>query len=226
MENHFKEVMRLQERILFEFSKNNAFGQSGLYLSGGTALARFHREGTRFSEDLDFFFEKSTEDWKGWMATLSLSGFTVEVMGTSRREGFAMTATALISSENLTVKVDWIEDFFWGMWFPRMYALHDFNIWIDHVDAIRHKKLFSIEQAIKRGNSPRNKDVFDLLEIVRGDWEGIHSFYDERKEIAGFDLDLIRSTLLRHRDFSGIFSLDGRPIEENAAILKKIESWK
>lgn len=203
-----------------------ACSENGLYLSAGTALARFYKEGIRFSEDLDFFFDKSKENWKGWMAALSLNGLIVEVAGTSRREGFAMTATALVSSESLTVKVDWIEDFFWGMWFPQMHALHDFNIWVDHVDAIRHKKLFSIEQAIKRGTPPRNKDVFDILKIVRGDWESIHSFYDERKEIAGFDLDLIRSTLSLHGDFSGIFSLDGRPIEEDPEILRKIESWK
>lgn len=56
--NYYTKLYKTQDKILDIVVKDNL----GFYLTGGTALQRFHFDSYRYSDDLDFFLLNNGED--------------------------------------------------------------------------------------------------------------------------------------------------------------------
>ena len=110
---HQKKIYQAQDIILQILHKHKSFPY---VLSGGTALSRFHFH-HRFSEDLDFFCEDpdfSFEIVEGIINFLRKAGLICELVGRTDKKGHLKIASYLIGS----VKIDFLEDPFTGMWKP------------------------------------------------------------------------------------------------------------
>lgn len=135
-------------------------------LSGGTALARYylhHRE----SEDLDFFCKNIDLDFEYVHKTvnrnLRLNGFICEETERVDKQGQIKYIIFIITSpKGESIKVDFLEDPFSGMWEPQArgdYTSHP--VYVDSIELIYYRKLYAVTYG-KHLISDRIKDVVDL----------------------------------------------------------------
>ena len=223
---NISEIYYLQDRIIEALTEEMEKSRGLLYLSGGTALTRFYLKDSRFSEDLDFFYDLSGENWNRWLSVLSNKSLFVTVIGSLQEHDRANVLSVIVSHENINVRVDFIEDFFSGMWLPQRTKAEWGEFFIDQRDAIRHKKLFSLQSALKQKSTVRAKDVFDLLLICSFRWNDMVDFYRSHRELAGFDFNAIRDTLVNYDDFQGLYLPNGEKIAYSDKAQRDIEKWK
>jgi len=219
-------VYYLQDQIIAALSEEMDSNKGLLYLSGGTALTRFHLDNTRFSEDLDFFYDVSVQNWHKWLSSLSKHGFHVQVLGALEETGKANTLSAIVSKNQSGIRVDFIEDFFSGMWLPQQIKTQYGGFFIDHIDAIRHKKFYIVESSLRQNMPLRGKDVFDLLCLCYNRWHEIVAYYKKYSELAGFDFYSIREAIIKHTDFQDIYLINQKDFSTSRITKKEINKWQ
>lgn len=163
-----KQTYAAQDKILAAFSKMKSFP---FVLSGGTALSRFYFH-HRFSEDLDFFFKGFTYSFAFVdlvINALRKEAFLCDLVGRTDEPGRLKFAGYVITQDKVSVKVDFLEDPFSGMWLP-VHRKSDSGLVfeVDHPDQIYYRKFYSLlEQWHHTKKIRREKDLIDLYFLHR-----------------------------------------------------------
>lgn len=156
-------LLKIQDTVLEAFYSSPEFP---FVLSGGTALSRYylhHRE----SEDLDFFCKNIILDFEYIYRIINLylrtKGFICEEIERADIKGQIKYIIFVVSPANgLSLKMDFIEDPFSGMWEPVMRRDYtDSPVLIDALDLIYYRKLYAVTYG-KQSLTDRVKDLVDL----------------------------------------------------------------
>jgi len=162
-----KKIYEDQDTLLIALKKIKPFPY---VLSGGTALSRFYFH-HRFSEDLDFFCEQTTfsfEKVEGIVNRLRRSGLICELVGRADQTGRLKVASyAVRQRRRFSIKVDFMEDPFSGMWKPVLKTDESgIRFRVDALDQIFYRKFYSlVEQRVRTGAIHRMKDLADLYTL-------------------------------------------------------------
>jgi predicted nucleotidyltransferase component of viral defense system len=156
------ELYKMQDVILDAFYGSHEFP---FVLSGGTALSRFylhHRE----SEDLDFFCKNIVLDfeyiYKIINQELRNRGFICEEIERADKEGLIKYIMLVVTFNGASLKMDFLEDPFSGMWEPGMRKDYTHSpVLVDALELIYYRKLY----AITYGRHPLTERVKDLVDL-------------------------------------------------------------
>lgn len=151
--NYYIELYKTQDKILDIVAKENI----GFYLTGGTALQRFHFDSYRYSDDLDFFLLNNGEDKanaKEFNEFIeSLKDNHIDFKVTKQTPYF----TQIIVSEN-NLKIDLVNDV---VFHENDYVKLNNDLLIDSIQNIFSNKL---ETSITRNEA---RDLFDIYTILK-----------------------------------------------------------
>lgn len=157
--NKFEKLYDEQDIILNLISKNNI----ELFLSGGTALHRFHFKDTfRYSEDLDLFLidNQNTAEFDKFFSSLSMSKIPYKI---------SVNANHFKQLEVLSgLKIELICD----IALKKANITNQQGIWIDSIDNILANKL----ECIYSRDEPR--DCFDIYTILQNSQVDIDKAFD------------------------------------------------
>lgn len=153
-EEKYIQLYKTQDKILNLIAEEKL----GFYLTGGTALQRFHYDQFRFSDDLDFFVinngihNKNPKEFDDFIKTLKHNDINFEIRVSS--EYF----TQIYLKEN-NLKIDLVND----------YVFHEKDDYIKLpngliIDSIQNIFVNKLETSISR-SEPR--DLFDLYIILK-----------------------------------------------------------
>jgi len=164
-----KEIDRLyelQDKILMSLSDFVATGNMfPFFLTGGTALVRFHlKNAYRVSYDLDFFStEDITKEDVERVAFFLSERFCISLKAESTEEKIFVYE---VGEGNLSVKVDFVRDPFLQVFEPK--ELGGTSLLIDSMWAIYFRKVYAlIDLYVHERPVDRIKDILDLMELSR-----------------------------------------------------------
>lgn len=183
------------------------------YLTGGTALGRFYLN-HRFSDDLDFFINASSE-YPVYIAELRKSigkEFTVNTDQSLFSDDFTRI---FIAESNTYLKIDFVNDIGYYVGKPATYAFGK----IDRPLNILSNKL----TAVIARDEP--KDIFDIIQLSLNysfNWLDIFSHAKQKAVLNEIDIDQrlnsFPASLLRNADWL-LYPVD---VHATSAILKQI----
>jgi len=174
-------LYKLQDKILAFLSDLVAAGKPfPFFLTGGTALVRFHlKSAYRISYDLDFFSTEETtkEDVKRIVSSLS-ERFSVFLKAENEEEKILVYE---VREGGLSVKVDFVRDPLLRVFEPE--ELEGTRLLIDSARAIYFRKVYALIDSYVHGRPvDRIKDILDLMELSRS-FMPLSSFIKEFVEI-------------------------------------------
>ncbi len=182
---HYHSLYLFQDRLLnIIFSFDNMF-----YLTGGTALARFHQYNHRYSDDLDFFTHRNNWfkfEFKDFSNRVQSAGFDFEICVESR--DFIRT---ICKNEMIALQIDFVNDYVNRSENPERIAGYR----IDTENEILSNKLGAIF------NRDEPKDIADILEAYqRGyrKWRLALEMAQAKQTFALEDLIVRLQTFPRH----------------------------
>jgi predicted nucleotidyltransferase component of viral defense system len=159
-------LYELQDKILTSLSDFlNSGNKFPFFLTGGTALVRFHLKITyRISYDLDFFsYEKITKEEVENIISFLFKKFNVSFKAENEEEKIFICE---LREGDLSVKVDFVEDPFLQVFEPE--KLEETNLLIDSIQAIYFRKIYALIDLYIRGRPvDRIKDILDLMELTK-----------------------------------------------------------
>ncbi len=230
-QNTVKNILILQDEI---FNALYPIIPQTAVLTGGTALTRFYGLTHRFSEDIDIFFYKPTEEpssvtlerIKGWLNKLKSHGFFIEETAYEPGNNNMLFNLMVIASKYKNIiRIDFVDDVFSGCWLPvKMKTLDsgiEFNV--DALEAILHKKLYAVYNTKMLGKEPRTKDLVDIYVLFKEKfvYSEVKDFYKNARDIIlPFDSimleisNAISAKLDVKHDFSEIMNLDKKIANE------------
>lgn len=151
--NYYTKLYKTQDKILEIVAKENL----GLYLTGGTALQRFHFDSYRYSDDLDFFLLNNGEDKANAKEfnefVKSLKDNAIDFKITTQSPYFMQ----IIINEN-NLKVDLVNDV---VFHEDDFVRLDNGLIIDSIQNIFANKL---ETSITRNEA---RDLFDIYTMLK-----------------------------------------------------------
>jgi predicted nucleotidyltransferase component of viral defense system len=156
-------IYEIQNTILDTFYGLSEFP---FVFSGGTALSRYYLQ-HRESEDLDFFCKNITLDFEYIHRiinqNLRFKGFICEEIERADRAGqIGYIFFVVASPTGVSIKVDFLEDPFTGMWEPQMRKDYTANpVQVDALELIYYRKLYAVTYG-KHPLAERIKDIVDL----------------------------------------------------------------
>jgi len=164
--NEIGKLYELQDRILMSLSDFVAAGNKfPFFLTGGTALVRFHfKSAYRVSYDLDFFSTENVtkEDVKRVASFLS-DRFNISLKAEDVEEEIFVYE---VKEGELSVKVDFVRDPFLQVFEPE--ELEGTSLLIDSMRAIYFRKVYAlIDLYVHERPVDRIKDVLDLMELSK-----------------------------------------------------------
>jgi len=164
--NEINRLYKLQDKILMSLSDFVATGNRfPFFLTGGTALVRFHfKNAYRVSYDLDFFSTEdiTKEDVVRVVSFLS-ERFCVSLKAESTEEGIFVYE---VEERGLSIKVDFVRDPFLQVFEPK--ELEGTSLLIDSMRAIYFRKVYTlIDLYVQERSVDRIKDILDLMELSR-----------------------------------------------------------
>lgn len=168
----YQELYALQDKVLEQVFKE----PGGFYLSGGTALSRFHL-GHRYSDDLDFFtgdvglFPDTFRLVLGNISTI-LPGINVEIDSRDFKR-------VIVQSDQTVLKLDFIADRLPRIGVPELRGSYR----IDTVRNILSNKLCAL---LDRDEA---RDLADVLCIARSRMFVWHDVLSDAKRKQSFDLE-------------------------------------
>jgi len=159
-------LYKLQDEILLNLSDFVSGGNRfPFFLTGGTALVRFHlRSSYRISYDLDFFSTESIseKDIEPIVTFLSRK-FEIGLIAKNNKDGIFIYE---IKGKNVQIKVDFVNDPFLQIFEPQ--KLEGTKLLIDSIQAIYFRKVYAlIDLYINERPIDRIKDILDLMELSK-----------------------------------------------------------
>ena len=159
-------LYKLQDEILLNLSDFVSGGNRfPFFLTGGTALVRFHlRSSYRISYDLDFFSTESISEKDIEPIVTFLSGkFKIGLIAKNSKNGIFIYE---IKGKNVQIKVDFVNDPFLQIFEPQ--KLEETKLLIDSIQAIYFRKVYAlIDLYINERPIDRIKDILDLMELSK-----------------------------------------------------------
>ncbi len=164
--NKVAKLYELQDKILALLSDFVSAGNKfPFFLTGGTALVRFHfKSSYRISYDLDFFStEDITESDVQHIAEFLSERVNVELKARNEEEKIFFYEVA---EKDISVKLDFVKDPFLQVFEPQ--TLKETNLLIDSIKAIYFRKVYAIiDLYINERPVDRIKDILDLIELSK-----------------------------------------------------------
>jgi predicted nucleotidyltransferase component of viral defense system len=161
--NEDMSIYEIQNTILDTFYGLSEFP---FVFSGGTALSRYYLQ-HRESEDLDFFCKDITLDFEYIYRiinqNLRFKGFICEETERADKTGQIKYIIFVVTSPTgISIKVDFLEDPFAGMWEPQTRKDYTANpVQVDALELIYYRKLYSVTYG-RHSLAERVKDIIDL----------------------------------------------------------------
>lgn len=164
-EEKYIQLYKTQDKILDLVAKENL----DFYLTGGTALQRFHYNQFRFSDDLDFFLinngikNHTPKEFNDFISILQDNNIDFEIKVSNQY------FTQLCIKEN-NLKIDLVND----------YVFHEKNDYVKLengllIDSIQNIFVNKLETSISR-DEPR--DLFDIYTILTNNTMNIEKSFD------------------------------------------------